>query len=126
LTVSVSSEPTLDEAYERCLVDATADLVGHLQDILRPRSGGSRIVVIVRWKAGENPHLCEAAVGAVRGLVLSVADEVAPSDDTVPPAVLNVIVGGSIADGELQATLDYLASPEAGHVSAATLRLEIP
>ena len=124
LVVRVDSGPTLDVAYERWVVDAVAELVTQLQHVLADRSRASRTVVIVGWDLSENAHLCEAVVGAVRGLVLSIADEVAPSAEAVPPTVLNVIVAASVPEAELLPALDYLASPEAAYVSAATLRLE--
>ncbi len=106
-------------APERALLlDGIAELVAALQEILASARGPEHAGAAVVVEAGEAER-APVALAAVRGLVLSLAQELGPR------LRVNLVVhdrGGE----DLEQTLSLLASPEGAYVDAATIWITEP
>jgi hypothetical protein len=113
VSVQVVTVDAARATTEGAVVDAIVVLFDALRPLLREASSRAAVVVV----AGEDREdpLVAATIHAVRGAVISIATEV---DDT---ARLNVILAERAEDAE--ATLTYLAEPEADYTTAFTFDL---
>lgn len=100
-------------ATEGLLREGVVELVCRLQEIAGTQRGAEHAGVAVIFGLREEP-VAALALAAVRGLVLSAAQELRDR------LKLNLVVHRDGQD-DLQPTLDYLADPLSGYVHAATL-----
>jgi hypothetical protein len=102
------------------VVDVPSALTACLQEQLALRHADLpvRVAVLIAWQQSTSPLARRPVVAAVRGLVLSLAQELAPS------ATLNVVVIGTRPPPAIQPVLNYLASRDGAHTTMATLEIE--
>jgi NAD(P)-dependent dehydrogenase (short-subunit alcohol dehydrogenase family) len=101
------------------VVSAIVDLTSALQRVftteVSPNRAGVVVIVVSSSGVHESP-----ALAAVRGLVLSLAEELGVQGR------LNLVVTGDASATALQDTLAFLTSPSGAYVTAATLVLHGP